>query len=328
MKTRAFRIISVLLLAFVLLISGVGIAGVVAKANLAKKYPAPGQLVDAGGHKLHINCIGQGSPTVILEAGMGEYSLTWAYVQPEVAGFARVCSYDRAGFGWSEPGPNPRTAGAEVEDLHRLLVNASVEKPYVLVGHSMGGMLVRMYAHQYPDEVVGLVLVDSLHEERISRLPNLRQATLDMRGQFRMFAFLSSFGIMALAPQSIPNPGLPDDAYLQAQAITATSGSLEMLLTEMNLMAESSAEALALHMTSFGNLPLIVLSSGQEEGIPSLSDAENQQIWEELQTEQSELTALSSASAQIIAEQSGHYIQLDQPDLVIGAIREVVKATQ
>jgi len=328
MKRRAFRIISILLLALVLLVSGVGIAGAVAKANLAKKYPAPGQLVDAGGHKMHINCFGQGSPTVILEAGMGDYSLTWAYVQPEVAGFARVCAYDRAGFGWSEPGPDPRTAAAEVEDLHRLLVNASVEGPYVLVGHSMGGMLARMYAHQYPDEVVGLVLVDSFHEERISRLPKLRQATLDMRGQFRMFTFLSSFGIMALAPRSIPNQGLPDDAYLQAQAVTATSGSLEMLLTELNLMEESSNEALALHMTTLGNLPLIVLSSGHGEEIPSLSDAENQQIWQELQTEQSELAALSSASTQIIADQSGHYIQLDQPDLVIGAIRQVVQATQ
>ena len=192
----------------------------------------------------------------------------------------------------------------------------------------MGGMLARMYAHQYPDEVVGLVLVDSFHEERISRLPKLRQATLDMRGQFRMFTFLSSFGIMALAPRTIPNPGLPDDAYLQSQAVTATSGSLEMLLTELNLMEESSNEALALHMTTLGKLPLIVLSSGHGEEIPSLSDAENQQIWQELQTEQSELTALSSASTQIIADQSGHYIQLDQPDLVIGAIRQVVQATQ
>lgn len=326
MKTKVVRIISILMLVVLILALGTLIAGAIAKANLAKLYPAPGQLVDVGSYKMHINCTGQGSPTVILEAGMGNYSLFWAHVQPEVARFTRVCSYDRVGFGWSEPGPQSRTANAEVAELHTLLVNAYVEGPHVLVGHSLGGMLVRVYAHNYPDEVVGLVLVDSYHEERPIRLPILAKANQEAVRQFRMFDQLSSIGLMALAPQTIPNPGLPDEAYAQLQAITATTGYFKMFLAELNAVEESSAEVRALRITSFGNMPLIVLSAGHGDAIASLSDAENQQVWKELQVEQSELVALSSASKQIIAEQSGHFIQLDQPELVIDAIREMLDA--
>ena len=329
MKTKAFRIISILLLVVLLLSLGTAIAGAVAKSNLAKKYPPPGQLVDVGGYKMHIYCTGEGNPTVILAAGSLEYSLFWALVQPEVARFTRVCSYDRAGYGWSEPSPHPRTATTMVEELHTLLVNAKVEGPYVLVGHSLGGMLMRVYAHKYTDEVVGMVLVDSLHEEQIARLPEIQKRLLQEGvRQFRMLALLSSTGIMALAPQNIPNPGLPDDAYAQLQATTATSGVFETDIAELSVMEESCAEVRALRITSFGNLPLIVLSAGREETIASLSDAENQQRWEGWQTQQSEQAALSSDSKQVIAEQSGHMIQLDQPDLVIDAIREIVDAIQ
>jgi len=328
MKTKIRRIFSILMLIILILGLVTLTAGAIAKSNLAKQYPAPGQLVDVGGYKMHINCTGQGSPTVILEAGMGNYSLYWANVQPDVARFTRVCSYDRAGYGWSVLGPLPRTANVEVEELHTLLVNANIQGPYVLVGHSLGGMLVRVYAHNYPDEVVGMVLVDSYHEERPIRNPELTKLNQDATGQFRLFALLSSTGMMALVPQTISNPGLPDEAYAQLQAITATTGFFEMFLAEMNAIEESSAEVRFLKITSFGNLPLIVLSAGRFDATPLLSDAENQRLWKEMQTQQSELTALSSESQQIIAEQSGHFIQLDQPDLVIDAIREILNALQ
>lgn len=328
MNTKTIRIIAIIVLVLLLLALSTGIAGAIAKSNLAKQYPAPGQLVDVGGYKLHIHCVGQGSPTVILEAGMGDYSLTWAYVQPEIAKSTRVCSYDRATLGWSEASPYPRTANPQVEELHKLLVNANIQGPYVLVGHSLGGMLVRMYAHNYPDEVIGMVLVDSMHEARTIRNPELVKAIQGMTRQFRVFAFLSSSGIMALAPQNIPNPGIPEDAYEQYQAITATTKGFETLLAESNAAEESSTEARALHMTNFGDMPLIVLSAGHGQAIPSFTDAENQQLWEELQIEQSELVSLSSEGKQIVAEQSGHYIQLDQPELVIDAIRDVVDATR
>ena len=199
MKTKVYRTLSIVMLVFLILSLITLAAGAIAKSNLAKQNPAPGQLVDVGGYKLHINCMGKGSPTVILESGQGDYSLTWAYVQPQIAKITRVCSYDRAGLGWSDPSPNPRTASKQVEELHTLLVNSAVQGPYVLVGHSRGGMLVRMYAHNYPNEVISMVLVDSLHEERFIRNPGLGNAIKDAARQFSMLTFLSSTGIMALA---------------------------------------------------------------------------------------------------------------------------------
>jgi len=329
MKTKAYRIFSILILVVLILVIGTVIAGAIAKANLAKQYPAPGQLVDVGGYKQHINCVGEGSPTVILEAGLGDFSLLWAYVQPEVARFTRVCSYDRAGYGWSEASPYPRTANMMVEELHTLLVNANVQGPYVLVGHSLGGVLMRVYTHNYPDEVVGIVLVDSAHGEQFIRYPeSVLKASQDMAGQFRMFASLSSTGVLALAPQNIPNRGLPDDVLAQYRAILATTRYFETHLAELDALEGSYDEVLATHITSFENTPLIVLSRGHSDATPLLSDADNQQLWEIWQQVQSELAGLSSDAKQIIAEQSGHHIQLDQPDLVVDAIREMVDAYQ
>jgi pimeloyl-ACP methyl ester carboxylesterase len=326
METTAFRIISILVLVVLILALGTLMAGAIAKSNLAKKYPAPGQLVDVGGYKLHINCMGQGSPTVILGAGTADFSTTWAYVQPEVAKITRVCAYDRAGLGWSEPSPLPRTASTTVEELHALLVNAGIPGPYVLVGHSLGGLHMRLYAHNYPDEVVGLILVDSLHEDQAILDPVYTKANQSDVRPFRMFALLNSTGIMALAPQSIPNQGLPADVYAQYQASLATTSFFKTTLAEIDAQAGNCAEVRALKMTSFGNLPLTVLSRGRAGGSASLSDAENQQSWDVWKALQPKLAALSSAGKQIIAEQSGHMVQFEQPDLVIGAIREMVAA--
>ena len=325
MKKKFFQISSIIMLVILVLALVTLAAGAVAKSNLAKQYPAPGQLVDVGGYKMHIYCTGKGSPTVILGGGSLENSLFWATVQPEVAKFTHVCSYDRAGYGWSEPGPRPRTATTMAEELHTLLVNAHIPGPYVLVGHSLGGLLMRVYTHNYPEEVVELVLVDALHEEQIVRLPEIQKRLLqDGIGQARMLAVLSSTGIMALVPQFVSNPGLPDDSYAQLKAIATTSGFFETNAAELDVMETSFNEVIALRITSFGDLPLIVLSAGKNGTIASLSDTENQQRWEVWQALQSEQVALSTESKQILAEESGHMIQLDQPELVIDAIREMV----
>jgi len=326
MRTIILRIISILALVVLILALGTLAAGAIAKSNLAKQYPAPGQLVDVGGYKMHINCMGQGSPTIILAAGTADFSTTWAYVQPEVAKLTRVCAYDRAGLGWSEPSPYPRTADSTVEELRALLVNTGVQGPYVLVGHSLGGMHMRVYAHNYPEEVVGLVQVDSLHEDQPVYDSEYTKANQDDAKQFRIFALLKSTGIMALAPQSIPNLGLPKDVYAQWQASLATSDYFKTTLAEINAQEDNCAEVRALKITSFGNMPLIVLSAGQPDTVTSLSDAGNQQRWEVWQALQPELAALSSEGKQIIAEQSSHMIQLEQPDLVIDAIQEMVNA--
>ena len=327
MKKKFFQISSIIMLVILVLALVTLAAGAVAKSNLAKQYPAPGQLVDVGGYKMHIYCTGQGSSTVILGGGTLENSLFWAGVQPEVARYTRVCSYDRAGSGWSEPGPQPRTATIMAEELHTLLVNAHIEGPYVLVGHSMGGLLMRVYTYNYPEEVVGMIMVDSLHEGQIVRLPEIQKRLLQEGiRQVRMLALLRSTNVMALAPQFIPNPGIPDDAYAQLQATTATSEIFETNVAELEVMEASFNEVLALRIASFGDLPLIVLSAGLKETTPSLSDAENQQRLDEWQALQSELVTLSTNSKQIIAEQSGHNIQLDQPELVIESIREMLDA--
>ena len=135
----------------------------VAEAADARAYPAPGRMIDVGGHRLHINCIGTGTPTVVIDAGWGDSSVAWSsWVQPAAARTTRVCTYDRAGMGYSEPGPLPRTAERFAQELHTLLTRAGEPGPYVLVGHSLGGALVRVYAHDYPAEVAGVVLIDSM----------------------------------------------------------------------------------------------------------------------------------------------------------------------
>jgi pimeloyl-ACP methyl ester carboxylesterase len=323
MKTNMSRIISVLMLVVLLLAVGTLIVGAIAKSNMAKRYPAPGQLVDVGGYKMHINCTGEGSPTVILAAGTADFSTTWAYVQPEIAKLTRVCAYDRAGMGWSEPSPDPRTANATVQELHTLLVNAGVPGPYVLVGHSLGGMHLRVYAHTYPEEVAGLIQVDSLHEDQAVLDPVFARANQESARQFRVLKLLNSTGLMALLPQSIPNLGLPNGVYAQWQAVLATGSYFETTIAELLSMEGDCLQVRALNLT-FGDLPLIVLSAGQGDTVASLSAAENRKHVEVWQALQPELAALSSAGKQVIAAQSGHMVQFEQPDLVIDAIREMV----
>jgi pimeloyl-ACP methyl ester carboxylesterase len=131
----------------------------------ALTYSPPGKLVDVGGYRLHLNCTGKGGPTVVLIAGGGDFSFDWSLVQPDVSRFTRVCSYDRAGLAWSDPGPIPRTMRQEAYELHLLLKAARIKAPLVLVGHSIGGLIARVYAEQYPNEVAGIVLVDPTHED-------------------------------------------------------------------------------------------------------------------------------------------------------------------
>ena len=131
-----------------------------AEAADAKAYPPPGQLVDVGGYRLHINCTGSGSPTVVIVAGAGDWSTTWGVVQPEVAKATRVCTYDRPGLGWSEAGTLPGNAAQSAKELHTLLQNAKIPGPYVMVGHSLGGLIVRVFAHDYASEVLAVVLVE------------------------------------------------------------------------------------------------------------------------------------------------------------------------
>ena len=176
----------------------------IATERAERAYPPPGQMVDVGGHSLHIKCVGQGSPTVLLDGGLGEWSAQWVRVQQEVSGTTRVCAYDRAGMGWSEMGPEPRDAKQISDELHALLEGADIDGPYVLVGHSFGGLYMQTYAARYPDEVAGVVLVDSSQPDQFSHQPVARDNYEPQK--FAVASLAARLGIVRLLSKLSPAP--------------------------------------------------------------------------------------------------------------------------
>jgi pimeloyl-ACP methyl ester carboxylesterase len=310
-------ILGILVLIFLLI-------GYLSKSRLAKNNPAPGALVDIGGYKMHIYCIGQGSPTVIMEAGLKDFSVFWSRVQPELAKTTRVCVYDRAGYGWSENSPNQRTIENITAELHVLVTNSFIEKPFVLVGHSYGGAIARLYANMYPDDVTGMVWVDAAHEDLFFNIPELLEADDQVLKMFKSLERLTLFGILAMAPDNIPNRGLPANVYEQYKAILASTNYFETAIAESLLFEESLNTVRDLHDPSLGDIPLIVISRGVWDPLPNLSEKENEQAWLAWQNLQTDLLQLSKNSRQMVATNSGHEIQLQQPEVVIKAILEVV----
>ena len=255
--------------------------------------------IDVGGYSLFLQCSGRGSPTVVLEAGTGWGSTAWESVLERVAEFTHVCSYDRAGVGRSEPGPTPRTAQDIVADLHTLLLTAGIPAPYVLVGHSFGGFIVRLFAHQYPDEVVGMVLVDVPHPEYPRRALELMPA--EAAGECEELREARVFFTQLIQ-------GTDDPATHP-----------EQLKFGVSLAQVASAGAL-------GSIPLVVLTAGRMEPYSADFPADLAMQLDRLrEAQQRELVCLSSVGQHIIAAQSGHMIQQDQPELVIDAIHHVVK---
>jgi pimeloyl-ACP methyl ester carboxylesterase len=309
-----------------------------ARAALAAKYPPPGQMVDVGGYRLHIYCQGAsqpGVPTVVLDAGASEFSLTWDHVQGQASGYARVCAYDRAGLGWSERGPRPRTTPHVVDELDALLAAAGVEPPYVLVGHSMGALYARYYAHTHPDRVVGMVLVDGAHEEETLRLPEALLRINRLAGvALRIPQVLSAIGVTAQDPAGYPEqfltPQPPGTAETHKAVLAMNRHYWNTALAESAATEESYAAIRSLPSRSLGDLPLVVISAGKLV-VPDMINLSAEErasvmnVWAECQTD---LVALSSKGRQVIAEEAGHYVHIDRPDLVIEAIREVVEAAQ
>ena len=197
------------LLGLLALLIGLALLGASYEAIMAagdtERYPPAGRLVDVGGFRLHLHCIGEGSPTVIMEAGGGGNVLHWMLVQPAIAQSTRVCAYDRAGMGWSEPGPLPRTPQRIVAELHTLLGTAGIPGPYILMGHSIGGKYMRLYASQYPQDVAGMVLVDARHENVDAAMtPTMRaDDRSQVQMQQRIYWSLGRLGVMRLLPPSL-----------------------------------------------------------------------------------------------------------------------------
>jgi pimeloyl-ACP methyl ester carboxylesterase len=312
------------LFVLVLVVATLG-SGAAAKSILIRRNPAPGQFVDVNGNMMHIFCVGEGSPTVILEAGLDDFSIFWSQVQSEVSTFTRVCSYDRAGLGWSEASSDPRSSGNMVNELHTLLVNYRIEPPYVIAGHSFGGALMRLFAYDYPDAVAGIILIDATPDDLFLRIPQWRNAIDEKNRFFKVLARLSSFGLMALVPGNIPNRGLPNDVLDEYRAVVASTGHFKTGIEENEAFENNLTEIRVEHI-DLVDLPLSVISRGYWDPMPGFSSAENQQAWRTWQEMQAEFLTLSSNNKQVIAEQSEHSIQLQQPDLVIDGIREMVNA--
>ena len=296
----------------------------------ARRFTPPGSLVDVGGYRLHIHSLGVGRPTVVLESGIAASSLSWCPVQAEVAKFARVCSYDRAGLGWSESGPSPRSIARLVQELHRLLVSASVPDPYVLVGHSFGAFTARAYASTYPSEVAALVLVDPLHpsewmnmtaeQRRILRggvqLSHIG-ALLTRLGLVRLCLTLLSGGAPGIPRQFVKVFGSaanhvirriigevtkpPRDMWPAVRAIWCQPKCFNAMADYLASLPESAA-TVATTTDTLGDIPLIVLAAGDRRAHRN--------------TEDKAVAHLSSNGKLVAAQDSGHWIQLDRPDLV------------
>jgi len=287
----------------------------ISEARDRRFHPMPGQLVDVGGYQMHIDCTGRGSPTVILDSGLGGGYADWYKVQPKIAQFARVCSYDRAGIGYSESSPHSRTSKVIAEELHTLLHNAGVLPPYILACHSMGGFDVRLYASLYRSEVAGMVLVDSSHPEQKKRFPpELNDLDKTWLRDQEFLEFTMSLGIPRLLGFCGSNA--------EVRAAYCNFHSAREEVAELKAFPESAAQAAT--TSTLGDMPLAVLTHDPGRPEPDMPEdvvQPTEQAWQQMQDE---LAQLSTKSTHVIAKNSGHYIQLDRPDLVIEAVRGVV----
>jgi pimeloyl-ACP methyl ester carboxylesterase len=296
-----------------------GLAGSLYQSLSARRdlhdHPMPGQLVDVGPYRLHLYCTGSGSPAVILDSGLGDSYFSWHKVQPQIAQFTRVCSYDRAGLAFSDYSRHPSTSKEFAKELHVLLHNAGIPAPYVLVGHSMGGFDVRLYASLYRSEVAGMVLVDSSHPDQQKRLPpELIDLDATWIREQEFFEFTMPFGI----PRLLGFCG--DDA--EVRAAECNFHTVRESVAELKAISESAAQAR--NTGSLGNMPLAVLSHDPDMPQPGLPEDLVKPANDAWQQMQQELVHLSTSGTQVIAKNSGHYIQLDRPDVVIAAVRQVV----
>ena len=253
---------------------------------------------------------------MILESGLGDSSLSWRKVQPEIAKFTRVCSYDRAGLGYSDSSSQLRTSKVIAGELHALLRASEYPPPYVVVGHSMGGFDVRVFAGLYRNEVVGMVLVDSSHPDQDNRFPpELKNMEGSWLREAEFLEYTMPFGVPRLL-------GLCDQDPAQ-RAAECNFRSAREGVAELKAFSESAAETAA--SPSLGDLPLAVLSHDPNKpsaDLPADLAKPTNDAWEKMQEE---LAHLSTRGTQAVAKDSSHYIQIDRPDVVIDAIRNIVE---
>jgi len=309
-------------LAGVLALAGVGaLWQVIASRRDRRRFPAPGTLVDVGGHRLHLNVAGErtAAPTVILEAGMASMSSNWAWVRDALARSGRVVTYDRAGLGWSDRGGGSMDAATSATNLHTALGAAGIAPRYVLAGHSYGGLVVRMFADRYPNEVAGIVLVDASHPDQWANIPASRNGRTVAMGN-RVTAMLARFGLLRLfrAERSFI-AGLPAREYAEMRAYLVrpqgwSAGADGLLAWGQRSRDQVNATR------GLGNLPLVVLSVTEQDRYAQV-----------LTRLQAELASLSSNSRHVTVSGATHYTLVSERNyaaVVAEAIRAVTAAAQ
>jgi pimeloyl-ACP methyl ester carboxylesterase len=291
----------------------------IAVAKDQRLYAPPGQLVDIGGRRIHMVVAGQdmGQPTVILEAGMASFSSNFYWVQSELAGATRVVTYDRAGLGWSDPSPEPQDAYQSAQDLHTALINAGIPGPYVVAGHSYGGLVVRAFTDLYPEEVTGMVLIDASHPDQWAQIPASRDGKFNGRGNL-FLGFLARLGVVRLLHlEKASYAGLPARPAAEMEAILAkpeswqTSGQALLIWNERTRPQINQARSL-------GDLPLAVLSVTEQ---PMFADV--------LTGLQDELAGLSTNSIHYTVAGATHENLVAEQEhalLVAQTIRQVLES--
>jgi pimeloyl-ACP methyl ester carboxylesterase len=293
---------------------------VVATASDRRSYPPPGQLVDVGGHALHLYCTGarlSGRATIILEQGGGGNSLGWFLIQPELAKATQVCSYDRAGQGWSDRGPEPRDGNQIAKELHTLLHNAGISGPYVLVGHSYGGLFVRAYAASYPDDVAGLVLLESAHPDQWTRTPAGRAQYANDSRIYGIARVLARLGVLRIfpIPLTVPPARLAPQQAAEWRAVYGTTQFWDASEAESRALPATMAQVRSAAALSPG-VPVLVVSAGEHIH----ADA----AWA---TFQHELAAIAPSSRQIVIAGATHESLWAEPQGAQASVAAILSMT-
>lgn len=275
---------------------------------LAKKKQYPGELIDIGSHRLHIHCVGQGSPSVIIDSGIGGFSLEWVKVQNKLADNVRVCSYDRAGYGWSDSGPRPRTTERITSELRRLLTAAKIPGPYLLVGHSFGGYNIRYFASKFPGLTAGLVLIDSSHPEQFNteEFKRIKKKQENEKPKYK-----NSYKNRIIRP--VISESYPAENKRLAFVLMSTIKSKSTLMNEMDNMEISARQVAAQTNHTPYIFPVVILTRGKRVWPHNDLGERREQQWLRLQND---LQNISIQSRHYLAEKSGHIIHLDQPEFV------------